>query len=140
MATLAELGDYLEAQGVGSQNTATVSPTARIMLGSRPDYPDKVLVLAEYPGGPPEYSQDVDLPVAERPAVQVVARDITYDGASALAHAAWRALSRINNQTLTGTYYRSVRPNNSPGIMGTDTNDRPMVFFNLSIEKEPSLA
>jgi hypothetical protein len=105
-----------------------------------PDEPDTVLVVYEYPGGPPEYVQESFSPIAESPQLQVVSRAARYEDAAALAFAAWRALAVVTNATLSGTKYRSIRPNSSPGIMRRDTNDRMLVFFNATVEKEVTLA
>jgi len=131
MSTLSELGDLLEGVGIATQGTD-------LFLGSRPDYPDTCLAIQQYTGGPPEYVQNSFLPVAERVQIQVVARAVRYEDADLLAARAWEALAVITNALLSGTYYRSIRPNNSPAILGRDTNDRILIFFNATVEKELS--
>lgn len=137
MSTLTELGDFLETLGIGVQ---APNPNASLFLGSMPDEPDRVLCLYEYPGGPPEYVQTSTTPVAERVQIQVVARDVKYEDAAYLAALAWSALAVLRNATLGATYYRSITPNHSPATMGRDSNDRPKVFFNATVDKEVSLA
>jgi hypothetical protein len=132
MSTLSELGDYLEDLGIGVQ-------AVDLFLGSRPDEPDTALIIYQYPGNAPEYVQNSFSPIAEKPQIQVVSRAIRYEDADRRAAQAWAALAVITNATLGGTYYRSVRPNASPGLMGRDTNDRVLVFFNATVEKEVSL-
>jgi hypothetical protein len=136
MSTLTELGDFLEAMGVAVQ---APDAAANLFLGSRPDVPDTVLVLYEYPGSDPEYVQNSFFPIAEMPQIQVVARANRYEDASDLAWAAWSALAPVTNATLGTTYYRSIRPNGSPAILMRDTNDRVLLFFNASVEKEVSV-
>lgn len=136
MATLDELGTYLEGQGIAAQAEGS---DPRLMLGSRPDYPDNVLVLSEYPGLGPEYSQQSFMPVAENPSIQVVTRANRYEDAALLANRAWQKLATVTNQTLSGVYYRSIRPKGSPAFMGRDTNDRVLIYFNVAVEKEVSL-
>jgi Bacteriophage minor capsid protein len=137
MSTLSELGDYLDGLGIATQ--AVNGQGGTLFLSSRPDTPDDLLCLYQYPGGPPEYVQDSFSPVAESVQIQVVARAIRYEDADRLASEAWTALSSVTNATLGGTYYRSIRPNSSPGLMGRDANDRLLVFFNATVEKEVSL-
>lgn len=132
MSTLSELGDYLEGLGIASS-------AVDLFLGSRPEKPDKVLVLYQYPGGPPEYVQNYFSPIAEVVQIQVVSRALRYEDAEALIYAAWTALAPITNTTLGGTFYRSVRPNNSPALMARDPSDRVILFFNATVEKEVSL-
>jgi hypothetical protein len=132
MSTLTELGDYIEGLGLGTQ-------AVDLFLGSRPDSPDGLIALYQYPAGPPEYVQSSFSPNAETVQIQVVVRSIAYEDADALASSLWSALAIITNATLGSTHYRSVRPNGSPGLMGRDSNDRVLVFFNVTVEKEVSL-
>jgi len=132
MSTLTELGDYIEGLGLGTQ-------AVDLFLGSRPDSPDQLIALYQYAGGPPEYVQSSFSPTVEVVQIQVVARSIAYEDADALASAVWTALAIITNATLGSTRYRSVRPNASPGLMGRDSNDRILVSFNTTVEKEVSL-
>lgn len=132
MSTLTELGTFLST-------SMSLTEGTELFLGSRPDDPDTVLVLYEYPGGAPEYVQNQMPPIVEKVQIQVLARAKRYEEASVLAHRAWIALAPITNAVLSGTKYRSIRPNASPAILGRDTNDRLMVYFNASVEKEVSL-
>lgn len=134
MSVLTELGDYLVAHGIG--NMTSSPPT--LYLGSHPDMPDRLITLTEYPGGPPEYDQGSTFPIAEVVNVQVVTRALRYQDADEDARKVWSALCVITNATLSGTYYRSVRPHSSPGLMGRDSHDRVRIYFNMSIEKEVS--
>lgn len=131
MATLDELGAFLEDDDVATVGTD-------LFLAVRPDKPDTCLSLFLYPGGPPEYVQSSYAPNAERVQLQVVARAVHYEDAEALAISAWKVLSVVVNATLSGTHYRSIRPNNSPASMGRDQSDRSLVFFNATVEKEVS--
>lgn len=130
MTVLFELGQYLEDMGVATHNV--------LFLGSRPEEPDTVLVVYEYPGGAPQYVQEHAAPIIERPQIQVVSRALKYEDADALIHDAWLALASIANAVLGGVKYLSVRPNGSPGILDRDHHDRVLLFFNASVEKEVS--
>lgn len=137
MSTLSEIGDYLVAQGIGLLQKPSTG--ANLFLGSRPDSPDEVVALYEYPGGPPEYVQDQDGPNAEKVQLQVVTRANDYETAWNRANRCWRALASVKNTTLGTTKYRSVRPNASPSNMGRDSNDRNLIFFNCTVDKEVSI-
>lgn len=138
MSTLADLADFLEGLGlVTLPNPPAV--VGDLFLGTRPDKPPKITCLYEYPGGAPEYVQDQQLPVAEKPQLQVVTRAKTYEEAHDQAWRVWRALAVVTNATLGTTYYRSIRPNGSPAVLLRDSDDRVLMFFNASIEKEVSL-
>lgn len=132
MSALSDLGQYLETAGIAVQETD-------LFLGSLPDYPDHCLCIYQYSGGMPDYIQDSFTPSVEKPQIQVVARDLRYEVAEALAYQAWMSLAAINNATLSGTRYLNVRPNGSPALMRRDTNDRLLVSFNATVEKEVSV-
>lgn len=136
MSTLTELGDYVEMHVVGLVQAQT------LFLGSRPDEPNVMVAIYEYPGGVPEYVQEKMLPNAEKPQIQVVARSDSngdYNAADRLIHLVWNALAGIRNTTIGGTKYRSIIPAGSPGIIGRDTNDRVLIAFNATVDKEVSL-
>lgn len=132
MSTLADLGDYLEDEGLGVL-------ASTLFLGSQPDDPDQILSVAQYPGNPPAYVQDSDTPTRERPQIHVAARAVKFEDADDLAMRAWLALSRVHNTIINSVRYLWVRPNTSPALIRRDTNDRVIVGFNASVEKEVSL-
>lgn len=136
MSTLTEIGDLLEANGLGLQGGST--PT--IYLGSRPDEPDELIALYQYPGQGPDYVQNSFNPNVEFVSIQVVVRAVDYQAADAKALAAWKVLAPVTNAVLSGTKYRKIKPNSSPFVMGKDSNDRVLIVFNSTVEKEVSLA
>lgn len=132
ISPLTEIADYLEGLGLGIQNTD-------LFLGRHPDQPDDVAVLTQYPGNAPEYVQESYLPNAESLQLQVMVRSTSYKKAEERCYRLWRALGMITNATLGTTRYRSIRPNNSPALMGRDASNRVMIFFNATVEKEVPL-
>lgn len=129
MATLDELALLLEANSVGHDGVDLFKAT-------RPETPDVCLTLTEYPGNAPLYVQESPAPKHENVQVQVMARGGDYPQARSLAYSAWAVLSRVTNQTLSGVRYLSIRPSSSPALVGRDGNDRVLVSFNLTVEKE----
>lgn len=132
MSTLDEMAAYLEGHGVGTVGTD-------LFKGKRPDNPDDIMVIYEYPGNVPEYVQDSFTPKAERPQLQFLARSKDYETARLNAARMWSAVCGITNADLSGTRYRYVRPNGSPGLIGHDSDDRSLVAFNASVEKAVNL-
>lgn len=128
---LNEVGLYLEEQGVATRAND-------LWLGSRPEQPDQILYVLEYPGMAPEYQNDGTStgPVRERPQIQVTGRGRDYESVRALVQAAWVALSRVTNQVLSGVRYIEIRPSSSPALIGRDQNDRVLISFNASVVKE----
>ena len=134
--TLDELGQYLQAEGLGTLGTT-------LFLGGLPvDAPnlptqDAITALVETPGFPAEYVHDVATPSRDRPVVQVLTRGAPYDYATARAWAQdlWMALGRIRNQALSGTWYLGVQPIQSVSKLRDDDFARPLVSFQVSIDK-----
>lgn len=137
---LSELGDFLEIAAVATDGGVGTPADPALYLGSISDTPDTALCVYAYPGGAPEYIQNSFGPSREKPQIQVVARAIRYEDADDLITAAWNALAPLTNATLGLTKYLSVRPNGSPAFMKRDTNDRVLMFFNASVDKEVSVA
>lgn len=136
MSTLKELGDYLEAR----PTLAGFAQGVKLFLASMPDAPDELIVIYQYPGGANEYIQNSFVPYNTRPQIQVVARasEGNYDRADTICSLAWNALVVVRNAVLSGTKYRSIECTER-GSVGVDSNDRPLVAFNATIEKEVSL-
>lgn len=133
MSTLMEIGDYIDSQVAG------LTQGQNIFLGRRQDAPDVTVTIYQYPGGEPEAVQELEVNI-ERVQIQVVVRGSSkdYDSADNLCARVWNTLAGVRNATLSGTRYRSIVPTGR-GTMGTDTNDRPLVGFNATVEKEVSL-
>lgn len=133
MSTLSELGAYLDGQ------LTDVVAGVSLFQGTQPDSPDKLLVISQYPGGEPEYVQESFNPNIERVQIQVVVRGQTgnYDQADRICALAWKALASVRNVVLSGTRYRSIVAQGR-GTLGVDSNNRPLVGFNATVEKETS--
>lgn len=129
MSTLDEIGDYLQAQGLGTLQTD-------LFLGERPEQPDDILFVTPYAGDAPAYVQDSRLPILEYPQLQVAVRARAYANAEDRILRAWYALAGVTNAFLGTNRYLSIRPNSSPGLMGRDPQDRVTLYFNVTIEKE----
>jgi len=128
---LTDMALYLEAQGVAKRGND-------LFAGTRPEEPDQVLTVWEYPGMAPEYQNDGAStgPVRERPQLQVMGRGKDYESVRAMVQSAWIALGRVTNQVINGTRYIEIRPSSSPALIGRDSNDRVLIGFNASILKE----
>jgi len=128
---LDEVGAYLEGQNVALKGQ-------NLFLGTRPEDPDEILYVLEYPGMPPEYQNDGQStgPVREQPQLQVTVRGRDYESARRLIQNAWLALNRVTNVTLSGKFYQSIRATSSPALIGRDQSDRVLLSFNASVLKE----
>jgi len=92
---LEEIVAYLESLGVVSGNVF-VSTRASIPSGEGP-----YLSIVETGGTGSITEQNSDSPAFQRPGAQIVARAGDYVAARTLARAAYDALVRVKNQTLT---------------------------------------
>ncbi len=77
----------------------------------------------------------------EWPRVQVLVRGPVDDPAAAfeMAEAIYKALGKVQAQTLNGTaFFHSIRCLQPPFLLKYDENRRPVAAFNIAIEKEVS--
>lgn len=133
---LEELGQYLEAEGLGVLGTT-------LFLGGLPvDAPniqtqDAIAALVETPGFPAEYVHDVVPPSREMPVVQLLVRGAPYDyaGPRAWGQQIWGALGSIRNQALSGTFYLGVRPIQPVFKLRDDDFARPIMTAQFRIDK-----
>lgn len=118
----------------------SVTAGTTLFLGTLPATPDACLSLKEYPGSPPDFVfGDTNISV-EYPRIQVLSRGAPDDYATARAQAelAYKALGAALAQSISSTRYLAFRPLTAPFDLGRDGNNRPIVAFNLQIEKERS--
>jgi hypothetical protein len=130
---LEELGDYLEAQGIG-----VVGETIFLSAIHDTATPETAIGLFEYAGRPPFYVHDQALPCLEAPSVQVLCRAPHYADARSLAEAVYQTLEAVRNTTLSGVHYVSITAHHPPFSLGPDANERAQVVINVSVLKEVS--
>jgi hypothetical protein len=133
MALLAEIGQYLQDQGVGTQGT-------NIFLSMRPDSPDAVIGIYEGTGRKPFITFGNSLPVAEQPVIQVITRAARGDYATARATAetVYKKLAVVVNQTLSSTTFHAILPLGQPAGMGDDEDGRPLIACEYLVIKDIS--
>src|SRR5438309_2178295 len=101
---LDEVGTYLQAQGVGTLGT-------NMFKGDLPPDVDTVIAIIETGGfAPADQMGSQTLPGYERPSIQILCRAPTYGTARTNADAAWRALTKVTNQLLSGKLYQRIAP------------------------------
>jgi len=128
---LDELAAHLVSQGVGVLGTS-------IILGSKgviPSGDGPYISLIETGGSGPTRIHNTSVANTQRPTVQVVVRAKSYLTARTKSKAAYVALDGIFNTTLTGVLYHSITARQEPTDIGLDTLERPMVVFNIEVEK-----
>jgi hypothetical protein len=131
---LDELKDRLVAQSVGVYGTS-------IFLGSKaviPELDGPYISLIETGGSGPTRIHNVGTANTQRPTVQVVVRAKSYLTARTKAKAAYLALDGVFNTDISGVRYHSITARQEPTDIGLDDKGRPMIVFNLDIEKQAS--
>lgn len=115
---------------------------APVQLGRMRDTPDHVIALNTYPGDPSRDHTSDGLPVLESHNVQVMIRASARDGiagAETLAYRAYRAIVGrhllLPNPTTGPRRYDWIRAPRVPAYVGHDQNDRPIVTFDLEIQR-----
>ena len=92
--------------------------------------------LVQYPGAPPEHRMDGTNEIRFTfPNLQFRVRNEDDATAFTIAEAAASALGKIANQTIEGTFYRSVNLINQPGLIERDSNDLIIVGFSAQAER-----
>ena len=110
--------------------------TVPIRRGVRPDTPDNLVVLTEYPGEVPEFTHGASQPYSIPARVQVLCRGEAHehDAPMQLARRIFGLLSAVRNRTVGGKFYRHVEPIQSPSYLEQDDQNRIVVVCNYALD------
>lgn len=131
---LDEIKDRLVAQGVGVYGSS-------IFLGSKAVIPDgdgPYLSVIETGGSGPLRIHNEAAAHVQRPTAQVLVRAKSYLVARTMAKNAYLALDGVFNTSLSGVFYQKIVARQEPTDIGLDAKERPMISFNIEVEKQPS--
>ena len=117
----------------------TALPGVTIALSRAPDKPDELLLAREYPAGSPRDHDARGRAALELHAVQVLARALTVDAATALAWRAYYALPARHLNTSGGVVDWLIA-NHTPAHVGYDQNDRALVSTNFTLQRWGNVA
>jgi hypothetical protein len=133
MTVLEEVGAFLAAAGLGVIG-------ADLFLGKLPNDPPACGAVYEYGGFAPEGQFGASGIRHETPAIQVVFRGEPHDyaGPRAKAKTAFVALTNVETQSLSGTFYHWIHAQQSPFLLQRDDAERTLIACNYLCEKEPS--
>jgi len=123
---LDELAQVIAAHGLGTLGTS-------LFLGRLPPTPDSVIALRESGGPPPINTFDASY---ERPTLQVLVRGSVYPTARLHAERLYQALMTVANTSINGVWYIHATPDGPPTLLEHDETGRPILVFNLEVEKE----
>lgn len=128
-----ELCEYLEDEGVF---TVGATNGTGIFAGEAPAGVVNAAALTLYPGGVPEHSLGQVGATLEMPRLQLRVRNTDEATAITKAQNAAAAFSKVANQSIEGTRYRSVTVLQAPGLLYRDANNRGNYGFNIAVERE----
>jgi hypothetical protein len=131
---LDQIATFLATAGLGTVG-------ADLFKGKLPNDPNACGALYEYGGLPPEGQFGATSFKHESPSVQVVFRGEPhdYEGPRAKAETAYRALTAVETQSLSGTFYNWIHALQSPFFLQRDDAERVVIACNFLCEKEPSV-
>jgi hypothetical protein len=131
---LDEIAARLVAQGVGVIGSS-------IFLGSKASIPTgdgPYISLTETGGSAPTRIQNKATANTTRPTAQILVRAKSYLTARTKAKEAYLALDGVFNTVISGVLYHSITARQEPTDIGLDASERPMISFNITVEKNPS--
>lgn len=134
---LPEITAYLAGQSLGLTEATNlfyaVKPTGD-------DIPDAIVVVYEYPGLPNEPVLGGTTVNIEFPSIQVMCRGTrdNYVTPRALLQSVIASLTKIGEQTLSGTKYHAVQCHIPPSTLRQDANQRFELVASFRVVKDPS--
>jgi len=128
VALLEDLGGYLDT------NSALVTLGTNLFYGLMPETVANCVTLYESGGAPPLFTQGtVNLPVMERPQLQMLVRNAVYATGRSTAEELYRILTAITNQTVNGNHYLRVEAISVPSLIERDANKRAVFSCNFDV-------
>lgn len=118
MGLVEELGTHLDTE------STRFALGTNLALNYTPDEPNTCASIIEYGGAAPDYSFSGDLPINENARVAVTCRSTSHATARANMHAAWVALQKITNETLSNVSWLRCSAVQSPFLLGKDPQGR----------------
>ena len=145
MAVLDEALTYVLANTTGFRAATSTSTAIPIFLNRMPaGTPDTSLAMYTPGGAPPLAGLSADVPVVERPRIQLISRAPTFEAANDNAQLVWDAFFKLKNvevlkngSTAT-TLWNSAEPVGSVSDMGRDANERDQTSCDFQVTKEMS--
>lgn len=127
MGMLDDLGAYLDT------NSSLVLGTD-LFLGVLPEIPSNCVALFENSGVSPDFTLGTNnLPILERPELQVIVRNGSYSTGNTLADTIYRVFTQITNQTINSVNYLRIQAIASPSVMDRDSNRRVLFTTNFRV-------
>lgn len=103
-----------------------------LFMNWRPEDPDEIIVISDYSQDAPIDTMKQAVPLAERPRIQLLARDepMNVVECEARCRAAYEVLCAILGTTIGGSTY-TFTPMQAPTMMGRDEQQRVLYVANF---------
>ena len=127
---LVDIGGYIDS------NFASLTLSTNFFYGFLPELPDNCVAIYENGGVAPIFTQGtVNTPAIERPQLQFLVRNTSYETGMALANSLYLFITAIANQTINGTRYLRVVAISNPSVIERDMNKRIVFSCNFDVQK-----
>jgi hypothetical protein len=128
VALLEDLAGYVDT------NIASLILGTNLFIGMIPENVSNCVAIYENSGAPPNFVMGSNnLPILERPQVQIIVRNESYATGRALAESVYRVLTAIANQTVNGNRYLRVEAIGVPALLERDSNRRTVFSCNFDV-------
>lgn len=130
MATLDEIGTYLQTSGIGTLGSS-------LFIGMLPQTPDTCVAIYEYGGSVGTYTMGSTVSARlEYPRIQAIARAASYSTARAKIQSVYTTLDAVAETDLSSKRYHRIRAATPPIYIGKDESNRPMFSCNFETMKD----
>ena len=127
---LVDLGGYIDT------NFASLTLGTNFFYGFLPESPDNAVAIYENSGVSSIFTQGtVNTPAIERPQLQFLVRNTSYETGIALANSLYLFITAIANQTINSTRYLRVVAISNPSVIERDQSKRIIFTCNFDVQR-----
>lgn len=132
MTLLGDIGGYLDTQ------SALVTLGTNFFYSVLPESPDNCVALLEIGGVAPIFTLGSNnAPRIERPQLQLLVRNTSYETGASTAQDLYLILTQIANQSINGTTYLRVVAMSNPNLLERDLSKRCVFTCNFDVQYLP---
>ena len=127
---LVDLGGYIDT------NFASLTLGTNFFYGFLPESPDNAVAIYENSGVSSIFTQGtVNTPAIERPQLQFLVRNTSYETGIALANSLYLFITAVANQTINSTRYLRVVAISNPSVIERDQSKRIIFTCNFDVQR-----
>ena len=130
MSLLTDIGGYLDT------SSASLTLGTNFFYSLMPESPDNCVAIYQEGGTSPISTLGSNnAHVIERPQLQILVRNTSYESAESLAYTLFVTLTSIVNQSISGNTYLRVEALGSPTLINRDNNKRSVLSCNFDVQR-----